>query len=131
MKAVFQRHYKYIFHLKDGSTVKSKYQFGRSMYQYREVPKDEVVIYKTWEEALEHTLYCYDTTLFSKRKYINHSNLTNKVYEDEFDYLEIQYTYKIIDNPDIETLQKDLGFKGYSELVFDRECELRKLMEVN
>ena len=132
MKAVFKAKNKYIFHLKDGTIVESKYQFGRSLYQYDEVPQDKTIIYKTWEEVCENTLYyCCDTTLFTKRKYLNYNNLTRKVYEDEFDYLEVKITYEVVDNPDIFLLQKDLGFKGYSELVFDREQELKRMMEVN
>lgn len=132
MKAVFKAKNKYIFHLKDGTIVESKYQFGRGLYQYDEVPQDKTIIYKTWKEVLTNTLYHWsDTTLFSRRKYLHYENLTGKVYEDEFDYLEIKISYKIEDNPDIKTLQEDLGFTRYSELVFDRECELRKLMEGN
>lgn len=33
MKVVFKEERKYIFHLKDGATVKSKYELGRSLYQ--------------------------------------------------------------------------------------------------
>ena len=132
MKQVFITQYKYIFHLKGGKTVESIYGFGRSMYQYDEVPQDRTIIYKTWKEVLKNTLYdWYDITLFTKRKYLNYSNLTGKVYEDEFDYLEVKIFNKVVNNPNIEMLQKDLGFKGYSELVFDRECELRKMMEAN
>ena len=69
-----------------------------------------------------------DTTLFTQRKYLNYENLTGKVYEDDFDYLEVMSKYTVIDNPRIELLQKDLGFKGYSELVFDREQELKRMM---
>lgn len=130
MKVVFKAKNKYIFHLKDGTTVESKYQFGRSIYQYDEVPQDKTIIYKTWEEVRKNTLYhWFDTTLFSRRKYLNYDNLPRKVYEDEFDYLEINISYKIVDNPNIKMLQEDLGFKGYSELVFDREQELRRMME--
>lgn len=132
MKAIFRAEYKYIFHLKDGTTIESKYGFGRSMYQYDKVPKDKTIIYKTWEEVIKNTLYDYcDTTLFTKIKYLNYDNLTRRVYEDEFDYLEMKIFYKVVDNPNIKMLQEDLGFKGYSELVFDRECELRKMMEAN
>ena len=129
MKVVFKEERKYIFHLKDGATVKSKYEFGRSLYQYDEVPQDKTIIYKTWKEVLTNTLYYWsDTTLFSRRKYLHYENLTGKVYEDEFDYLEIKISYKIEDNPNIKTLQEDLGFIGYSELVFDREQELKRMM---
>ena len=129
MKAVFICEHHYIFHLKDGTIVESKYGFGRSMYQYSEVPKDETIIYRTWEEVHKNTLYHWDdTTFFTKRKYLNYENLTGKVYEDDFDYLEVMSKYTVIDNPCIELLQKDLGFKGYSELVFDREKELKRMM---
>lgn len=40
----------------------------------------------------------------------------------------IKEKHKIIDNPKIEWLEKDLGFKGYSELVFDREQELKAML---
>ena len=130
MKQVFRANYKYIFHLKNETTVESKYQFGRNMYQYDEVPQDKTIIYKTWEDVLKNTLYDWcDTTLFSKRKYLNYGNLTGKVYEDEFDYLEVKIYYEVIDNPNIKMLQEDLGFKGYSKLVFDREQELRKMIK--
>ena len=50
------------------------------------------------------------------------------VYKDSLKAVEIEHVYKIVDNPRIEWLDKDLGFKGYSELVFDREQELKSMM---
>ena len=50
------------------------------------------------------------------------------VYKDSLKAVEIHHIYEVVDNPTIEYLEKDLGFKGYSELVFDREQELKNMM---
>ena len=41
---------------------------------------------------------------------------------------EIEHIYEVVENPIIEQLEKDLGFKGYSQLVFDREQELKNML---
>jgi hypothetical protein len=109
---------------------------GRYSYQYGEVPDDKIIEYSDWDSMLKGIGYINEfkglVTKFKKRIYINerHYNL-GKIYKDEFQKLVIETKYKIIKAnryPSIEMLERDLGFMKYSELVFDRENELKKMM---
>ena len=68
-------------------------------------------------------------TLWRKRFYVDLFPLANGiVYKDELEAFEIKHIYEVVENPIIEQLEKDLGFKGYSQLVFDREQELKNML---
>ena len=68
-------------------------------------------------------------TFWKKRVYLDLFPLGKGiVYKDSLKAVEIHHIYEVVDNPIIEYLEKDLGFKGYSELVFDREQELKNMM---
>ena len=52
-----------------------------------------------------------------------------KVFIDDVESILIKTIYDVVDNPRIDWLRNDLGFKGYSELIFDREQELRNMIK--
>lgn len=141
MKAVYTKSIEIIFYLKNGVEKKtgSDYVNGRYCYNYEEVPSDNgdiVDIYGELTEEAEKKLNHFScihgvyTSRFSKRKYFVVETFMDdeKVYIDEIEFVTIKEKHKIIDNPKIEWLEKDLGFKGYSELVFDREQELKAML---
>ena len=72
-------------------------------------------------------------TLFRKRLYIydytlGDSDFGQRIYKDEVKSFVVRYNYKIITNPSIKRLQSDLDFYTYSQLVFDREHELKGML---
>ena len=111
--------------------------FGtRPIYYYGEVPEDSEDIFDNKETVFEKLIeklefvpkYIIEKTLFKKREYINVYGFNGRIYKDKLVSFKISHTYTTIDNPRIEWLENDLGFKGYSELVFDREQELKSMM---
>lgn len=111
--------------------------YSRCRYIYGEVPQNYVEKYdneKTVFEDLAKRIGYSDEfkgrkTLLKRRIYLELFPIGEGiVYKDSLKAVEIEHIYKVEDNPRIEWLEKDLGFKGYSELVFDREQELKSMM---
>lgn len=121
--------------LTDG-VLRKRYYGTRDRYYYGEVPKDVTDVFDDKETVFEKLIeklgynpeYKCERTLFKKREYINEYGYGGRIYKDKLVSFEISHTYTVIDNPRIEWLENDLGFKGYSELVFDREQELKSMM---
>ena len=135
MKGVYTKYIELKVLLKNGREYhfSSDNMFGRSGYLYGEVPEcKEIKLtlseYMNKDNRIFHVKS--GRTLFKRRTYeVFHSYPNDvRIYSDEIDSIVINNGYKLIENPRIEWLEKDLGFKGYSELVFDREQELKKLM---
>ena len=118
-------------------TVDNKFIGGRYIYKYGEIPEnytekfdnEETVFY----DFAKRIGYTDDfkglKTFWKKRVYLDLFPLGNGIiYKDSLKAAEIHHIYEVVDNPTIEYLEKDLGFKGYSELVFDREQELKNMM---
>ena len=110
---------------------------GRYVYLYGEVPENRVEEFKNkdtvFSELIKRSGYIEDftgyKTFWRKRVYVNLFPLANGiVYKDELEAFEIEHIYEVVENPIIEQLEKDLGFKGYSQLVFDREQELKNML---
>lgn len=40
----------------------------------------------------------------------------------------IKHIFEVVENPRINYFESDLGFNGYSELVFNREQELKSML---
>lgn len=126
---------KYIILLNSGETIVGEpYSFGVYKHKYGEEPSDKTEIFDTWEEMLQKFNYVCLTgnkTLFTKRFYIEDENFNFKrIYKDKFKSLIIKTKYQTIPiekYPPISTLERDLGFVGYSQLVFDREKELKEM----
>lgn len=110
---------------------------GRYTYLYGKVPQNYIEKYDN-EETVFYDLakrlgyldkFKGHKTFWKKRLYLDLFPMCRGiVYKDSLKAVEIEHIYKIEDNPRIEWLEKDLGFKGYSELVFDREQELKSMM---
>lgn len=110
---------------------------GRYKYFYGEVPEnytekfdnEETAFYELAKKAGYIGDFKGSKTFWKKRVYLDLFPLGNGiVYKDSLKAVEINHIYEVVDNPIIEYLEKDLGFKGYSELVFDREQELKRMM---
>lgn len=116
--------------------MRKRYCGSRPRYYYGVVPEDttdvfddkEIVFEKLMEKLGYVPEYKGEKTLFKKREYINEYGYDGRIYKDKLVSFEISHTYTVIDNPRIEWLENDLGFKGYSELIFDREQELKSMM---
>ena len=110
---------------------------GRCCYRYGEVPENYVEKYDNEETVfrdLAKIIGYVDgfkgaKTFWKKRVYLELFPIGKGiVYKDSLKAVKIEHVYKVEDNPRIEWLEEDLGFKGYSELVFDREQELKSMM---
>ena len=136
MKAVYI--HKIYLHLKTNGMWKYADSIdGRYVYLYGEVPENRVEEFKNkdtvFSELIKRSGYIEDftghKTFWRKRFYVDLFPLANGiVYKDELEAFEIEHIYEVVENPIIEQLEKDLGFKGYSQLVFDREQELKNML---
>lgn len=136
MKAVYI--HKIYLHLKTNGMWKYADSIGgRYVYLYGEVPENRVEKYENkdtvFSELIKRNGYSDDftgcKTFWRKMVYINLYPLASGiVYKDELEAFEIEHIYEIVENPIIEQLEKDLGFKEYSQLVFDREQELKNML---
>lgn len=114
--------------LKDGTKINTTpyYYGGSQYYSYGCLPNDEQYEYG-FDKFTKVFSLLIDKTLFRKREYVNYSWIGKRIYKENFDKAVITIEYKVVDEPRIDWLQK-LGFNLYSELVFNRENELRKLL---
>ena len=141
MKSVYIKTTTIEITLTNGNTiVKDDYNplgFMRYMYQYGEVPSDTATEYNDTDKILDNLGFVMSLpirqTLFRKRLYIYDSTLGDsdfgqRIYKDEVKSFVVRYNYKIITNPSIKRLQSDLDFYTYSQLVFDREHELKGML---
>ena len=133
MKKVFTRGFEVIMTLQNGGTISytSDGIGGRACYIYDELPNEETVIIDNpddvWDYLLTKCHFVERKTLFSKKPYIDYNG--KKIYKGEIVSRSERYFPIIVENPKIEYLQKDLGFYGYSQLVFDREQELKEMLK--
>ena len=118
-------------------TVDDKFIGGRYLYKYGEIPENyaekfdnEKTVFYDFAKRIGYTDdFKGLKTFWKKRVYLDLFPLGKGiVYKDSLKAVEIHHIYEVVDNPIIEYLEKDLGFKGYSELVFDREQELKNMM---
>lgn len=130
MRELYRCSITYTVHLKSSNRKLSDSWCKR--YCYGNKPQDETEIYYEWDDMLKRLRYIEFTgnkTLFKKRLYIEDEHFNFKrIYKDDFYKFVAKVKYESIPiekYPPIETLERDLGFKGYSQLVFDRENELR------
>ena len=117
--------------------VDDKFIGGRYIYKYGEMPKNytekfdnEETVFYDFAKRIGYTDdFKGSKTFWKKRVFLDLFPLGKGiVYKDSLKAVEIHHIYEVVDNPTIEYLEKDLGFKGYSELVFDREQELKNMM---
>lgn len=110
---------------------------GRYVYLYGEVPENKVEKFENKNTVFSDLIkkigynenFQGNKTFWKKRIYILLFPLAREiVYKDELEAFELEHIYEVVENPDIELLKKDLGFKGYSQLIFDREQELKSML---
>lgn len=128
----------YILNLNiNGKWITKKSICGRPIYRYGEKPANYSKVFNNEETVFEDLIKILGyksgfngyKTFWKKRLYINlFPTAQGIVYKNSLKEFKVDYFYKTIENPIIEFLEKDLGFMGYSELVFDREQELKRLM---
>lgn len=135
MKAVYHTEVHFELTLKTGETVKdyNKYYTTYYHYSYGELPETSVDEYNNSDTVFEdlrrilgyNTDYPSEKTIFTKRNFINDYNFNQRIYEDEL--LSFKITKKYIPHKNLSTkeLHEKLTFKDYSQLVFDREQELK------
>lgn len=121
----------------NGKWVKAEETSSHCRYQYGEVPENYIEKYDNEETVFEDLAkrigyidgFKGEKTFWRKRVYLELFPIgVGIVYKDSLKAVEIEHIYKVEDNPRIDWLESDLGFKGYSELVFDREQELKSMM---
>lgn len=136
MKAVYTQKINVRLNI-NGEWIKVEKISGRCCYRYGEVPENYVEKYDNEETVFEDLAkrigyvdgFKGEKTFWKKRVYLELFPIGRGiVYKDALKAVEIEHIYKVEDNPRIEWLEQDLGFKGYSELVFDREQELKSMM---
>lgn len=129
----------WILYFKNGEkiTYDSDKTYGDYIYSYDYKPNDTIEEFKdnetVFKELLKEVDYIEEfegyKTKFSKRIYIDDYHFfKSRIYKDEISYFTIQHIYETVKNPDINKLIKYLDFYEYSELVFNREQELRKML---
>ena len=143
MKAVYTRRIDIEIILNDDTKVivKSDFLSGRYIYLYGEFPDEHFESFNIYGKCSKdvkelcdkyhNLLENYKGGLFKKEHYIKartsyYNWITIPI--NNIKFINIKKYCKAIENPKIKWLEEDLGFKGYSELVFDREQELKSLL---
>lgn len=136
MKAVYEHYITSEANI-NGEWIDVSREWGRYLYYYGEVPEDYTEFLDNPDTVFQELItrigfigdYQGEKTFWKKRVYIDLFPLGQGiVYKDSLRAFKIIHTYEIVDNPRIDWLEYDLGFKGYSELVFDREQELKQML---
>lgn len=106
---------------------------GRNVYHYGEIPEIKTeTITSDFATYLEHKWL-----LHSKKKerrgrillyILRPNNAVLKLYEDEIESVTGYRKAKVVDNPEWKYLYKDLGFNELTELIFNREQELKSML---
>lgn len=136
MKDIYVHETKVYIKLKDGNQIFMP-QEGRRMYQYGNIPENQNLEINGEENSfnfLTTAMACpNDVTSFRHRKYIYVCidcmiRSYKRVYKSQIDRILILHRYTKIKKPRMEWLKKDLDFYTYSQLIFDREQELRRML---
>lgn len=141
MKKVYQQKTKIKLNLVNRDTLQYE---DVSNLRYGEVPKNKQYVrnFDSTEFESEYFKELYSEfcnfryerfqmwkTLFKKRLYIEDLFYhERRIYKDRIVSCEYEKTYEIVSNATTKQLKEDLTFNEYSELVFDREQELKKLI---
>jgi hypothetical protein len=124
-KQVYIKKEKYLVFLKNGDIINlNNDDFYRYVYFYDIVPRD----YTETLDFVEFADYLglpIKNKLFTQRDYIRLGKY--EFYFDMFDRFEIQTTYQVIKNPNMDWLKQDLGFNKYMRLIFDKLNEYYSL----
>lgn len=140
IKKVFIHKVIWIAELKNGRIIKDEVGYGRYVYQYDEVPDNYEEKFNNPDTVFDELLkrlnyipeYHGDKTFFTKRIYVyDYFGFRERIYKDELVSFTIKHVFETIENPRIDYLESDLGFNGYSELIFNREQELSSMLLKN
>lgn len=140
MKEIYKPHTRITVNFKTGIslTADSDYSYRPYKFRYGHIPKEiNETIYSNEIDKKKFELKnkCFSLIKgFGKdrkdRDYLEVLFTTGlqNVYYDEVQHIYIEETYDIydVDAISIKTLENDLGFRGYSELWFDRWKELQE-----
>lgn len=111
--------------------------YGRHVYQYGEVPDNYEEKFNNPDTVFDELLkkleyaseYPGEKTFLSKRLYVyDYSGFRQRIYKDELMSFTIKHIFEIVENPRIDYLKSDLGFNEYTELIFNREQELKSML---
>lgn len=150
MRTVYTHNVEWRIYLLDGSVIKTNpfySSYHRSVYKYGEKPENKIEEHcvKELDNKAEQARIFEDLiramgfeegyhghrTRFTKRLYLESGCFGKKIFMDQLIGWEIRDIYQTIENPSMSLLQKDLRFKEYSQLIFDREQELRSMLQKN
>lgn len=105
---------------------------GRYIYHYAELPENKVeTILSDFERHLAEHGVLYGVAKRRKGRqllYIWSRGGTKKVYEDEIKFIIVSYHNEVVENPKWKYLFKDLGFNELTELLYNREQELKSTL---
>lgn len=133
MKDIYINETEVYVNLKNGEQILVS-QGGRSMYQYGDMPENRDVKISGEDNGFKYLktfmIYPYGITLFKHREYFYVLTKGNykKIYKSQIDNILILYRYTKIEKPRMEWVKKDLDFYTYSQLVFDREQDLKEML---
>lgn len=136
MKDIYTYKIEVYVNLKNGDNIFVP-QRWRSAYQYGNMPKNQEVKISGEDNCFNYLktfMLCpNDVTFFRHREYIFvriDSPIRNfkKVYKSQIDSVLVSYYYTKIEEPRMEYLKNDLGFYTYSQLIFDREQDLKEML---
>lgn len=131
MKTIYINDFYYMLTFNDNTCIRSFFN-GRPIYQYGELPEIKRKEYND-KNAFYELANLLNTPIHRKfltgREYINDCCFNKIIFKDDLKSFEAINDYKIIEKPNISHLENDLGFYKYSELVFDREMELRTMLK--
>jgi len=135
-------HNHYIKYFLINGTIGEIKRLGELRYLYGEVPEDSYELYndgntiELFDALLRETNYRFliNQTLLKKRIYIFNDMLTSwrlegveKLYKDELLCFYVVDEYDIVEKPSNRKLQEDLNFYDYTQLIFDREQQLKEM----
>lgn len=118
--------------LTSGKSIESEH-YGEMNYRYGYLPDNSHTVFSKTNVDNVFVALCnmFDIPFFSennhpKRKYIYlDCYLNQKVYEDELVSFSVTKQYAVLTDESINFLQEHLTFDDYTQLIFDRENELR------
>ena len=123
--------------LKDDSIVTIK--GNKIKWNYGDIPEDKIQKYENSNTIFDDLCNVMNVnpsiSLFSKKKYFNQEtffwtwSVDGTVKQDTIQSF-VVYTNYNTGNPPIKALQKELTFMEYTELLFDREHDLKSALSV-
>lgn len=137
-------HNRYIKYFLINGTIGQITRSGELRYFYGEVPQDNYEYYdknntiELFDVLLRTTNYFFsiNQTLIGKRIYVSNDDWfapwclegAERLYKDELISFYVVDEYDIVEKPSNQKLKKDLNFYDYTQLIFDREQQLKEML---